>query len=412
MKIAILTNFTSLNPGYSLTGIVKDQEKMMETVGGHDVDIFVNRNFNKDYLTKNMRAEMPDINLVDYQNKGDISAEGVENTECIKSFLNKKIVGKYDVVFTHDFIFTGWNLPYALALQKLFYSSKTIFLHWVHSMPCSNRDWWKINSYARNHSIVYPNKTDSVCVLENYEATIDRLEIIPHIKDLRTWFDFSSLTVNILDKYPEIMTNRFVKIYPVGTDRLYYKKVHIVISIMAELKKMGQSICLCIANAQGSGRGSDERILPYEKLARENGLTESEFFFTSKIKGLESGVPKESLRELFLCSNLFIFPTHQETCGLVGLEAPISGAKIMVLNRSLNMMSEIHKNIGLYFNFGSFDQNLDIEDQEAYCKAIAKQIIYRYNNDHSVLASTWIRQAYNFNRMYNDYYQPILSKEL
>ena len=409
MKIAILTNFNDYNPGYSLTGIVKDQKVMLKKIGGHQVDVFVNTNF-KGY--EEVIKRVPQLNLTDYSTKKCMSKTLDKNSLKIKTFLENFIDNKYDIVITHDWIFTGWNLPYAMALQSLEFSKKTKYLHWIHSMPCENKDWWNIKFYAKNHLIVYPNKTDSVCVLENYKATPDRLEIIPHIKDLRTWGDFSSLTVDILDKYPEMMTNRFVKVYPVGTDRLYFKKVHIVISIMAALKRTGQSVCLCIANAQGSGRGIDERILPYLKLAREEGLTESEFFFTSETKGFESGVPKRELRELMQCSNLFIFPTHQETCGLVGLEEPLSGAKIMVLNRSLNMMTEVHRNIGLYFNFGSFDQDLKIEDQNKYCEAIARQILYRYNNDESVLASTWIRQAYNFNRIYNDYYLPIISKEI
>ncbi len=413
MKIAILTNFANLNPGYSLTGITLDQ-KLMFQEHEHKVDLFVSENFNKD--NEDVVCKAPHGELIDYQTEKDMSEESKTYSEKIYQFLEKEINNKYDLVITHDWIFTGWNLPFAKALQKLEYSQRTQYLHWIHSMPVGQKDWWYINKYQKNHSVVYPNKTDSINVLEQFRMlTAKQLEIIPHIKDLRTWFDFGKSSREIIKQYPQMMQGDFVKVYPVGTDRLFYKRVNIAISIMASLKKRSRrSICLCIANTNGSGRGTDERLEPYLDIAKEEGLSEDEFFFTSELtingkeKRFHQGLDQRTLRELFLCANLLIYPTIQESFGLVGMEAPLAGAKIMVLNRSLNMMAEVHRNIGLYFNFGSFDQELNITDQQEYAAAIANAIIREYRSNSSVQSATWMRQAYNYDRMYTDYYLPII----
>jgi glycosyltransferase involved in cell wall biosynthesis len=372
-------------------------------------------NFNDD-KRECVFCEVPHGELIDYQSMYDLSKESKEYSDKIFNFLCTDINGKYDLVITHDWVFTGWNLPFALALQGLDVNKKTKYLHWIHSMPVGFKSWWFISRYSKNHSLVYPNKTDSINIMEQYRMfSAKNFEIIPHIKDLRTWFDFCVESKEIIKQYPRIMSGDFVKVYPVGTDRLSYKRVNIAISIMASLKKrFGRTVCLCIANTNGSGRGKDERLEPYYKMAQDEGLNSDEFFFTSELniknkpRKFAQGLDQRTLRELFLCSNLLIYPTIQESFGLIGLEAPLSGGKIMVLNRSLNMMSEVHRNIGLYFNFGSFDQDLNVINQEEYCTGIASAITREFYNNSGVLSPTWIRQAYNYDRLYKDYYMPII----
>ena len=69
------------------------------------------------------------------------------------------------------------------------------------------------------------------------------------------------------------------------------------------------------------------------KLAKDNGLNEDEFFFTSTISDdLIRGVPRKVVKDLMQISNLFIFPTISEVCSNVLLEASIT-KQLIVLNK-------------------------------------------------------------------------------
>ena len=82
-KVAILTSFTFINHGYSLTGIVEDQVRML-TSNGHEVHLFVCENFEADdeaklfehdpwtHLNFTLHKVIPKTDLVDYQREEDL----------------------------------------------------------------------------------------------------------------------------------------------------------------------------------------------------------------------------------------------------------------------------------------------------------------------------------------------------
>lgn len=425
--VAILTNFMEFNPGYSLTGIVQDQCKMLQD-NGHPVKLFVNSQYamsdrDKFQFSHNVSSEKPNVDLYrtipfshlkDYTSVEDLSAEHIQIVEQTKNFIIENLDG-VRWVFTHDFMFTGWFLPYGLGVMKAAQSLPNVkFFHWIHSTPSTMRDWWNFDIWGDNHKIIFPNSTECVGVAEQYRTLPNNVKCIHHIKDLRTWNDFCRDSNDFIKEYPQTLSADIVKVYPISSDRFGAKGLNIVFRIFSRFKEFGRSVFLIIANQWATGRERREDINKYIKYAEDCGLVKGkDFVFTSEWNGgkYNTGITKRFLRDLSSCSNMFIFPTREESFGLVGLEIPLSTAAITVTNRSLKMMDEVHGNFTNSYNFGSFDQNFCASDPEQYYKDISVLIYNSLRLNKTVLHRTYLRQHYNWDYLYRNEYLPIMLGE-
>lgn len=412
-KIAILTNMMEFNPGYSLTGIIKDQVLMLSR-HGHTVHLYVNDQYHGEDFPGEVVLEkkIPFGHLVDFKSAKELTPE-LELISNNMAVMLEKEMTQFKYVFTHDFVFTGWFYPYGLGIQK---ASKKLpdvrWFHWVHSVPTAMSDWWDVRLYGKTHKIVFPNETDRLRVAEQFRGKIKDVRVIPHIKDMRSWFDFCDDTCEFIDDFPAVMQADVVQIYPASTDRLTPKGVKTVIKIFSRIKKRGFSVCLVIANQWATGRQRKEDVQKFMRIVQRNGLDlNKEVIFTSEWKEeFATGIPKIVLRELFQLSNLFIFPTREESFGLVSLEAALAGGVLLVLNKSLQMQLEVNGFTGLYFDFGSFHQNFEMEDEDMYLNEISAIILGRIKQNESINSKTFMRQRYNYDSLYRQYYEPVMAE--
>ena len=420
MKIAILTTFQEFNPGYSLTGIVSDQAEMLRKYG-HDVTVYVCEQFNPKNPLKTVgdqfgwpevkiEQKIPFGHLKDWQSQANLDDGARQLAEKTKQFLINECQ-EYDFIFTHDFVFVGWYLPYALGVRAAApHMKRPRWAHWIHSVPSAMRDWWNIRQYQGPHKLVFPNKANQINVAENFRGELKDVVVIPHIKDARTWWEFGDDTYEILNAHPTIMHSDVLCVYPASSDRLSSKRVDVVMEIIAHIKGQFNQIKVAFvcANQWATGRQRKEDLQTFYRKANSLGLDKNEFIFTSEVdKKFELGLSKRTLRELFLLSNLFIFPTREESFGLVVPEAALSGA-YCVYNRSLSMQMEITGMNGIYFHFGSFEHDFNPPDEHAYYKDVAKIILGRMKRNETIQTKTYMRKRYNYDYLYTQYYEPML----
>jgi hypothetical protein len=488
--IGIFTNFMDFNPGYSLSGIVVDQCLMLLREG-HKVVLFTNEQYNtaydRDAGLKAIQRQYKDqlvvlretkhIHLTDYESIKEVTDEHKQQAkETAERFLIHIKEQGITRCITHDFVFTGWSVPYALAVQ---YAQKTIdreggyfdisWHHWIHSVPSANRDWWNLRDYSLNHFLVFPNRTEIQRVAENFKCSPSRVYPIPHIKDIRTWYGFHKDTMAFIDRYPNMLQSQVIQVYPASGDRLSAKQVDAVIKIFAQLNAVGTlPVFLCIANQWATGRQNKESLTRYIKLGESLGLVYGvHFCFTSeystlppkdetkiktatnlrmlkhrleeigqfdptlseKIRKYEEqdipyadiareviehfqpfkvGISRRMLRELQLVSNLFIFPTLEESFGLVGPEAAFSGS-LVITNRSLLMMKEVMGPVPPAFDFGSHHNiHTPTKEEPEYLQAVAMAIYHRIMISEAIQTKSFCRIRYNMDRVYRNYYLPFI----
>lgn len=425
-KIAILTTFQQFDPWYSLTGIVKDQVRML-TEYNHEVFVFVNEQFNhkKNPFVDNPHVhvinKIPFAHLCDYRSGEPLKPEHEQTAQATCAMLVQTLKElEIDTVFTHDFVFTGWHKPYAIGLQRIQDQLPgVIWLHWIHSIPSVFSDWWDMAAYGPGHKLVYPNQTDIIRVAENYRTTVSSVKVIPHIKDLRVMFNFADDTCEIIDHYPALMQADVVQIYPASSDRFEAKRVSEVIRILAFIKSLGVSVCLFIANQWATTPKHYANIQEYYALGRKYDLEPGkDLIFSSAMYGQEMdrqikfkvGVPADILYNLMQLANLFIFPTREETFGLVLPEVSLASGALCVLNRSLQMQMEVSGHNTLFFDFGSFTNNHHVPDQDEYLRQIAMIIMGRMQENDGILTRTFMRRHYNMDYLYSHYYAPIMAE--
>lgn len=419
MKVAILTTFMGFPEAYSLTGIVEDQVSMF-LKHGVDVDLIVNKMFNHEDKPKlsytgpgtlNIKPLLPFAHLKDYTSVKNLSTEHAKIPEIMTERLKDTVQGA-DIVLTHDIVFTGWNLPYALGVKELSKVTDTKWLHWIHSVPSTMRDWWNIYEFGtKKHRLVFPNIADKTRVAEQYRGLPQHVKIIPHIKDPRSWWDFHEDTKKLIGEIPGFMSSDIVCIYPASSDRLEAKQLDIVIDIMGYLKRMGNTVTLFCATQWANSKAFRDEKNEYINQALDNGLTPADFVFsTDVLDGLFTlGVTRTTLRELLLLSNLFIFPTREESFGLAAVEAALSGC-LMVHNSSLPSQAAIHEHTGMYVDFGSFCSTLHITDRNAYLHDVAVLIKGAMEQDDALKSKTHVRKKLNMDYLFFHYYAPTISE--
>lgn len=408
-----------MRPEYGVYSVVIPQAEALAYFG-NDVTLFVSEDFEKTgpfpfrFPENIISATVPARSKFDYQSEKDLTQEHDAYVNHFSKWLLDRAAEGFDCFITHDWVYTGWNLPYFLAMEKVREETRHIkWLHWCHSIPGGEgRDWWNLRRLGeRNHKLVYPNKTAKLRLANYFQTEAPHVFAIPHIVDLRHLFNWSDDTLDFLDNHPEMMDAQIVQVYPASSDRLDPKGVRELILLFAKLKERGFSVCLVICTSQIKGMPErQEKIQHLLRIGRRNGLIPGEelIFTSEEDEKYEGGIPKRMLIELAQCSNVFVFPSQHETFGLILPEVVLASGALPILNRSLAEMLEVGGHFGLMTEFGSYYIDWQPKDENAWLDHLAGIVIAQLRAEQGNMSRTFFRRYYNKSTVYYRYYVPIL----
>jgi glycosyltransferase involved in cell wall biosynthesis len=282
------------------------------------------------------------------------------------------------------------------------------WLHWVHSAWTAHRPNAKYPENLRyepmpNSNIVYMNGAERQGIASQYGVDPDDIGVVYNPKDFRSFHNFTSLAWDITRKL-SIPTKDIVQIFPFCSTRMKAKGIDDVIRTHAAIKRQGKSVALVLANSNSNGM---HNFIDMKKAqAKELGLVEGDdFLFTSDITGKEA-LPRETVANLFLASNVFVFGSWREVCPNVVLEAKISG-NLLAINAGLSCAHEFGGDEAIYFSGtakrpgvpdgGAADR---IETATDY-DDLARKIIAKAPDQ----TAKW---EYSYERIWNDQFLPLL----
>jgi glycosyltransferase involved in cell wall biosynthesis len=201
-----------------------------------------------------------------------------------------------------------------------------------------------------------------------------------------------------------------VQVYPLSTPRMESnKQISKVIRILGSIKAQGKSVRLIIPNAHANAENEKEAIKQMLSFAETQGMTQKEVIFTSLVEApkWELGIPHEAVRDLFLYSNLFVFPSISENCPLVLLEAA-AAKNLLVLNSSFPAMHDFFGEDALYFEFGSIIKNVRCEDENKYYFEVAMIILGELHKNKPLLANAKLKRLFNEDYIFKEKLEPIM----
>lgn len=404
MKVGILTTFYRFDPGYSLCQVVWQQLAALVKHGYQPV-LFVLENWDKnDQVPEGveLRPVIPQLILEPYA-QGNLSK--LEEDIARAKEAMEKHMADIDVCLTHDIIFINSYLPYNIAMRRAIDGAlgKVRWLHWMHSGPSrrpvmDGSPWDNLYTLPKNSKLVYMNYTDTVRAAEMYGLFVKDVRTIFNPMDVRILYNFHPVTRRLIEAH-DLMTPEYLCVYPLSTTRMGEdgKQLKKVISVMAGIKKLGNSVALVIPNAHANATREKIAIEEMYAYGYECGLERREIVFTSLFEApdWESGVPHDVVRDLFTLGNLFIFPSVSENCPLVLLEA-MAGGNILVLNKNFPAMKDFCLEGAYYFEFGSLVESVNYHNGiQAYMDDVAKIIVSEYQNNKAVKSKTKLRRQFN-----------------
>jgi len=396
LKIAIITHFNRCPDSYSPGKAIKNQIKMLQHYG-HEVVFFLQEGSRLDAGCKMMPV------VTKFRRQKNIVDE-----EAKKKFievLKNEVDGKFDVAITHDFYIDDC-ITYREAIKES--GIKANWIHWARSGVGHPIDFKMDNA-----RYMYMNYADAGMFADRINVNIDKIRVTFNEKDPSLLLKWNDIT-KAISNHMKLWEKDIIQTYPICTTRMDAKGLNSVIRVFGELKKLGKNVALVICNA--NGRRRLDEISSKIEFAKECGLTEEDFVFTSTLANedldIVSEVPHETVAQLMQISNLFIFPTIAEVCSNVLLEASMT-KNLLVLNSDLPSLFDFAGDESvLDYPFTSLQSIHYKNKTDNDLNLLARQIIRNLDKNKSDKQFRKVWKTHSFDGIYNKMLAPVLYEKI
>ena len=415
MRVGILTTFADLHESYSLIGVVLDQCGMLRQQGV-DFALFVNepgprlntQSMNSvEWIQPFLRREVP---------TGDLREDVIDDDlrQRTANWL-RGICQEFDVLVTHDWAFTTWNVSYNQAMRDVAEEFPGVtWVHWVHSAP-GDRPNRLLGAQALRYTImpnslyVYLNFAHRIRYAESLGTDVSKISVCYNPMDAAAFLGCGAEATTFIHEH-RLWDREIMQVYPISMPRAAAKGLDKLIGIFGEWKRLGYRVKLVVVNAHCNAPAEQKFAESYRLMAREDwNLTESDLVFTSDRPGWEYTVPHDVVSQLFRLSNVFVFPTVSEACSRVLQEASLAGCMV-VGNDSFSPMHEFLDPSVPRFTFGALGVNVEYPlGKDQWLREVAKALtpylehpMFRQQS-HMLRLSAW-------ETIWREQFQPILRR--
>lgn len=410
MRTAILTDFISHDPAYSLCGVVANQVKMISPT--HDLKIFVRKGWAPE---PHPYGETP-VTILDPGTSGSNDVVVDENSEREISELYEQFrihFADLDVILTHDLIYQANMWKYHVAARRYAQVRPELrWIHWVHSSTdlgtaaATGRYENEIRGPFPNSKLVamHNEEINRKGGLYGYER--DEIVVIPNPLDVLEDYHDISQRILLSDDYWKA---DLVAVYPARLDR--GKQVEVVGEIFRELNKQGWDSRVIIVDFHSTAGDKD---IYRTDLSHKFG----DFMrFTSKIFPEETSyhVPHKVVMDLFDYADVFIHPSKSESDPLTIPEA-MWKRNLMLLNFDLPVFRQ-YDGRALFGKFSSAidvlsgkpgDTNTAYGNRRDYMAEMASAVAYMAQQDMVLLNHRQVRQTRSLRAVWSRHLNPAI----
>lgn len=348
--LVLMTALTDFDPSYSLVSVILDQARA-GVMAGFDVELVG---------MQNMTQKRPEIQGVSYvplwpsvawkEDQIDL-ADSTKLRDSLATYCDTLPEGA--TIITHDLVFQSWyaTMAHAIHMYALHIPPRLSRGHqWIHQIhssvgprPPEEIAEWRAK-LPEGHRLAIVNWSDHQAVANYYQCEQDRIVTIPNTKDPMSWGSMTAQAAKIITA-TQLADAVWSQVYPLSLPRAIPKGALHVVRVFGALKsRVGWRgpVRLIFACAHCNGEEAKQARAEIERVARSVDLEVGvDVVFTQDIipETANVGISAQSVKELMQYTSLFCFPSSSESCGLVALEAAVTG-NLLVLNNSLPVMHD------------------------------------------------------------------------